>query len=74
MGITAVLQSSTATCLITASFAGQGLVAAAPALAIILGADVGTTLVAHVLSFDVSWFSPILIGGGMNVFYVTERK
>jgi phosphate:Na+ symporter len=74
LGITAVLQSSTATCLITASFAGQGLVAAAPALAIMLGADVGTTLVAQVLSFDVSWFSPILIGGGMIVFCVTERK
>ena len=50
------------------------MVAAAPALAIMLGAGVGTTLVAQVLSFDVSWFSPILIGGGMIVFCVTERK
>ena len=39
-----------------------------------LGADVGTTVVAQVLSFDVSWLSPILIGGGLIVFYATARK
>lgn len=62
--VTAVLQSSTATALMIASFAGRGLIATAPALAVMLGADVGTTLVAQVLSFDISWASPLLIAGG----------
>ncbi len=74
LGVTAVLQSSTATCLMTASFAGQGLVSAAPALAIMLGADVGTTLVAQIFSFDVSWLSPVLIGSGVVIFYATAGK
>ncbi len=74
LGVTAVLQSSTATCLMTASFAGHGLVAAAPALAIMLGADVGTTLVAQIFSFDVSWISPVLILGGVVLFYATSGK
>jgi phosphate:Na+ symporter len=74
LGVTAVLQSSTATCLMTSSFAGRGLVSAAPALAIMLGADVGTTLVAQVFSFDVSWVSPILIAAGVVVFYATSGK
>ena len=74
LGVTAVLQSSTATCQMTASFAGQGLVAAAPALAIMLGADVGTTLVAQLFSFDVSWISPVLILGGVVIFYATSGK
>ncbi len=74
LGVTAVLQSSTATCLMTASFAGHGLVAAAPALAIMLGADVGTTLVAQIFSFDVSWISPILILAGVVLFYATSGK
>ncbi len=64
VAVTAVLQSSTATALMIASFAGRGLIATAPALAVMLGADVGTTLVAQVLSFDMSWASPLLIVGG----------
>lgn len=54
LGVTAMLQSSTATALMIASFAERGLVATAPALAVMLGADVGTAAVAQVLSFDVS--------------------
>lgn len=68
IGVTALLQSSTATCLMTASFASRGLVAAGPALAIMLGADVGTTLVAQVFSFDIAWLSPLLILAGFVAY------
>ena len=44
---TILLQSSSATALITSSFASRKVVGAAAALAIILGADVGTALVAQ---------------------------
>jgi phosphate:Na+ symporter len=44
IGLTALLQSSTATALLTSSFAAEGLVALVPALAIMLGANLGTTL------------------------------
>lgn len=74
LGITAVLQSSTATCLMTASFAGQGLVGAAAALAIMLGADVGTSLVAQIFSLDISWLSPILIVAGSVLFHAGRDK
>jgi phosphate:Na+ symporter len=68
LGATGLLQSSTATALITASFARQGLVETAPALAVMLGADVGTSLVVQVLSFDLSWLSPLLIAAGVIGF------
>ena len=45
LGVTAVLQSSTATGLMAASFAAGGLVDLVPALAVMLGANVGTTLI-----------------------------
>jgi len=61
LGVTMLLQSSTATALLTASFAGRGLVAASAGIAVMLGADVGTTLVAQVLSFDLSWLAPVLL-------------
>src|SRR5579872_5708000 len=52
--VTAVLQSSTATALMTTSFAAGGLVALAPALAVMLGANVGTTIIVQLLSFNVT--------------------
>jgi phosphate:Na+ symporter len=45
LGVTAVLQSSTATALMITSFAAGGFVALVPALAAMLGANVGTTLI-----------------------------
>lgn len=66
--VTGLLQSSTATALLLSSFAGRGLVALPVALAVMLGADVGSTLAAQVFSFDVSWASPVLIAAGVFLF------
>jgi phosphate:Na+ symporter len=68
LGVTSLVQSSTATCLILASFAGKGLVATSAALAVMLGADVGTAAMAVVYSFDLSWLSPLLIFVGVVMF------
>jgi phosphate:Na+ symporter len=68
IGVTGAVQSSTATALMTASFAERGLMSTAPALAVMLGADVGTALVAQALSFDVRWLSPVLILLGFVAF------
>ncbi|TAJ32220.1 MAG: Na/Pi cotransporter family protein, partial [Reyranella sp.] len=59
LAITGVLQSSTATALLLSSFAGRGLIPLSIALAVMLGADVGTTIAAQVLSFDLGWVSPL---------------
>ena len=66
--VTSVVQSSTATCLLLASFAGNGLVPTAAALTVMLGADVGTALMVAVYSFDLSWVSPLLIFIGVVTF------
>ena len=68
LGVTSLVQSSTATCLIVASFVGTGLVGTSAALAVMLGADVGTALMAVVFSFDLSWLSPLLIFAGVVMF------
>jgi phosphate:Na+ symporter len=68
LGVTMLLQSSSATALLTSSFSGQGILTTATALAILLGADVGTTLVAQVLTFDLSALSPLLIALGVALF------
>lgn len=75
IGVTAVLQSSTATALLLASFAGRGLIPLQPALAIMLGADVGTTLVAQVFSLDIKWLWSAAMIAGLVLFNIglTDR-
>lgn len=68
LGITAILQSSTATGLMAASFAAGGLVDLVPGLAVMLGANVGTTLIVQVLSFDISRIAPLFILIGVILF------
>src|SRR3954468_8314268 len=68
IGATAVLQSSTATGLMVTGFAAGGMVDLVPALAVMLGANVGTTLIVQVLSFDVSRVAFLLILIGVMMF------
>jgi phosphate:Na+ symporter len=73
IGVTALLQSSTATALMITSFAGRGLVDLVPALAIMLGANIGTTLIVQVLSFNVSAVAPVLFLVGVVAFKLGQR-
>jgi len=68
LGLTALLQSSTATGLIVSSFTAEGIVGLMPALAIMLGANVGTTLIVQVLSFNISALAPALFVIGLLAF------
>lgn len=62
--VTMFLQSSTATTMLISGFVGRGLITVVAGLAVILGADIGTTLVAQLLVFDISWLAPLLIAAG----------
>ena len=66
--VTLALQSSTATGLMLTAFSAGGLVELAPALAVMLGANIGTTLVVQVLSFDVVAVAPLLVLAGVVLF------
>jgi phosphate:Na+ symporter len=68
MGITALLQSSTATALMSTSFIAAGFMTIVPALAVTLGANVGSTLIVQVLSFNVSAVAPLFMLAGVVAF------
>ncbi len=72
LGVTGLVQSSSATALLTSSFVSQNLITLPAALAIMLGADVGTALMAQVYSLDLSWLWPLLILAGV-VFFLSRR-
>ena len=68
IGVTALVQSSTATSMMTSSFVGQGLITLPAALAVMRGADVGTSMMSVLFSIDLSWLSPLLIFVGVVLF------
>ena len=72
LGVAGLLQSSTATALLANTFAARGLLTVTAGLAIMLGADVGSTLVVQVLSFDIGWASPALILVGVIFFMASS--
>ncbi len=72
IAVTALLQSSTATALIVSSFVGQGLMSLPAALAVMLGADIGTSLMAVLFSRDLSWLSPLFIFVGVVLFIARQ--
>jgi phosphate:Na+ symporter len=73
MGTAAVLQSGTATGSITAGLAASGRTDLVPALAVVLGANVGASLLVQLLSFDVAAVSPALILIGVLMFRRTSN-
>jgi len=73
LGLTTLLQSSTATALMTASFTVQGVISLASGLAIVLGANVGTTLIVQLLSFNVAAAAPVLFLAGVIAFRSASR-
>ncbi len=74
IGVTALVQSSTATALMTSSFVGQGLITLPAALAVMRGADVGTALMAVLFSTDLSWLSPLCIFVGVVLFLARQES
>ena len=74
LGVTAALQSSTATALLATSFAQSGLIATTAGLAIMLGADVGSTAVVQILSFDIAWLAPALLIIGVGLFQAGQER
>ncbi len=74
-GIAVLLQSSTAVAVLAAGFAGTGALSLATGLALMLGADLGSSLVVQILSIDLRWLVPLLlIGGGLLFFKGINRE
>lgn len=67
-GATAIVQSSTATALMAGSFMAAGLMEFVPALAVLLGANIGSTLIVQLASLNISAVAPVLVLVGVIAF------
>lgn len=68
------LQSATAVALIVGSFAGSGIVSGTSGLLAVLGADVGSSLVVKLLSFNLELLVPLCMVAGTILFMTTSRR
>src|SRR5438045_5771112 len=67
-GVTAVLQSSSATTVMLVGFASAGLLTLRQTIGVILGADVGTTVTVQLLAFNLLGFAPLVVFLGWLVY------
>ncbi|VAW16410.1 Sodium-dependent phosphate transporter, partial [hydrothermal vent metagenome] len=72
--IAILLQSSTAVAILAAGFAGQGILSVSTGLALMLGADLGSSLVVQVLSFNLSGLIPVLLIAGGVLFFKSRSR
>ena len=73
-GLAMAFQSSTAVTLLVSSFAGSGLVGGLTGQLAVRGAEVGSALVAKLLTYDLSLLVPVALVAGTTLFMVTERR
>ena len=72
--VTAVIQSSSVTTVMVVGFVSAGLLTFTQSVGVIMGANVGTTVTAQIVAFDVAEYSLVLIAGGFLVELLTKRE
>ena len=72
--VTAIIQSSSATTVMVVSFVNAGLLNLAQAAGVIMGANIGTTITAQMVSLDIDAIAPLFIGAGAIGLLVAKKK
>lgn len=72
--VTAVIQSSSATTVMVVGFVNAGLMNLYQAVGIIMGANIGTTVTAILVSLDITKVATFLVGIGVFVYLTTSKK
>jgi len=67
LGITSIIQSSSATTVMTVSFVNAGLMTLQQAVGIVLGANIGTTITAQIIAFKIHHYALPAIGLGVGL-------
>lgn len=72
--VTAIIQSSSATTVMVVSFVNAGLMNLFQATGVIMGANIGTTITAQMVSFDLDAIAPLFIGAGAIIMLIAKKK
>lgn len=71
--ITALLQSSSVTTVLVVGFVSAGLMTLPQSVAVIMGANIGSTLTAQIIAFDIGSLAPLMIAFGFALSFFARR-
>ena len=72
--VTAIIQSSSATTVMVVSFVNAGLMSLVQAVGVIMGANIGTTITAQMVSLDLDAIAPLFVGIGAIAMLICKKK
>jgi len=73
-GITALLNSSTITTVLLVGFVSAGLMTLQQSIPVIMGANIGSTLTAQIIAFNISAITPFMLAGGFLLYGFSKRE
>ncbi len=72
--VTMVIQSSSATTVMVVGFVNAGLMSITQAVGVIIGANVGTTITAQIIAFDMSKYAPLIAAFGVFLYMASKDE
>ena len=72
-GVTAIIQSSSVTTVLVVGFISSGLMTLSQSIGVIMGANVGTTVTAQIIAFDVSRWALAIVAVGFGTSFFSKR-
>lgn len=72
--VTAIIQSSSATTVMVVGFVNAGIMNLNQAVGLIMGANVGTTMTAQIVSFKLEAYAPVAVGLGMFMYMISKKQ
>lgn len=73
-GVTMIIQSSSATTVMVIGFVNAGLMTLPQAAGVIMGANLGTTVTAHLIAFNLTDYAPLAVAIGVGIWLMSSRK
>ncbi|MDU7905464.1 MAG: Na/Pi symporter, partial [Peptostreptococcaceae bacterium] len=71
--VTAIIQSSSATTVMVVGFVNAGIMNLTQAIGVIMGANIGTTITAQLVSFDLKGLAPVALGIGIILYLFASK-
>lgn len=72
--VTAIIQSSSATTVMVVGFVNAGIMNLQQAVGLIMGANIGTTMTAQIVSFKLEAYAPVAVGIGMFMYMISKKQ
>ncbi len=72
--VTAVIQSSSVTTVMLVGFVSAGLMSLSQTIGVILGADIGTTITAQIVAFNVTKYALLLVSIGFAMLFISKKE